>query len=1162
MPATRAKARSAAAPVRAPSATHRQRRSDREHEDAGPALVAHHDFAQVPIQAGALLQRAAAPGHPSARGGARQGEAPPIVHEVLRSPGAPLDGETRSFMEPRFAHDFSRVRVHADARAAESARQVGALAYAVKEHVVFAEGQHSPGTGAGQALMAHELAHVVQQAGSAPSALSARLPISNEGERHADALAEAAMAGRQPEVSSSSVAGAVLARKEEPAAAAAALFRERLERIDTLLSYGVFDWAITDAEATEAFELLRAMSPQEQAQALKQIRLDRLIDNLPQQLQAELAGIVAKAGGEATVQTQVVGILTYTFFDWIGFISEAEAKRALGLLEALTVEERDRVIVRIPRQKRRRLHNALPAEGKKRFLQMWDEYNERELERQRQEMHEIVPGDRYLIRVTLVELNETLEAFSPRGVPFDVDDEGYAYYAPLDTFVRLVGLRRAEAEKRVQAELTSKSGQKLRVELKPRPPGEASDEFAPPPPRRTPAPEPAAKPPQEEKPDPQAEQEREFLLIFKSQAAQLSALGERARKDRKLWPEWEREAEALDRFFKWYEANKNTPKFLKTDLASLLGQMKADATIRQIKRDVEKKFEEEKEARKYSPEAVKARMAKYDEFFNLALRLRGESARRFPYVIPVPSEGVDILVTGDPVRQSVLNQIADKLMEWTREHFRDDNFTTIDPNGVLLHILKGGYDKALRAADKAPLEHEVIDRGEIVPGKALAAFGKTVATGLAAVAIVGVAVGLGILSGGAALVLLGGLAAYAGVSSYLERRKDIETKGYDVPAPVTAVQAAGDVVGVSQLIEGITGEKLGTGERLKSAERSEQFGAGTGSVAVLLTGSRAFRFGQGIGQRARVALPGSVPETLEGVPLKDLESQYPKSRTVEAPVRNPNPGPREAAARAALPEELRVGFDRWVEQMRANPKRKVDIEKVLEAKTQKQIENICKKPAEDYHNAVKQAKADAERIPDAKRRSAGDPLRPSLKKNEWKDGVSIHYEKTPPDAAEIQHAREIQARTGEEVHLFGDTPSYKTYPGIDGTIGTPPRALQLKNLADPAYLKVHAHDAFVKAGQHGYSKVEVHLRVKGSTLAEVKAAWEAKPAHPRGAEIGWETKLSMARSRLELSRLVIEASDGVWVVEAPPPSPGLPAVPVNVPGEKGEQGKPGKAGGK
>src|SRR5713226_466146 len=56
---------------------------------------------------------------------------PSIVHDVLRSPGQPLDRETRAFMEPRFGQDFSAVRVHTDANAVESAHAVNALAYTV-----------------------------------------------------------------------------------------------------------------------------------------------------------------------------------------------------------------------------------------------------------------------------------------------------------------------------------------------------------------------------------------------------------------------------------------------------------------------------------------------------------------------------------------------------------------------------------------------------------------------------------------------------------------------------------------------------------------------------------------------------------------------------------------------------------------------------------------------------------------------------------------------------------------------------------------------------------------------------------------------------------------------------------------------------------------------
>jgi Domain of unknown function (DUF4157) len=93
--------------------------------------------------------------------------ATPPVHEVLRSPGQPLDAAARAEMESRFGHDFGQVRVHSGARAGESARAVDALAYTVGPDVVFASGRYRPDTSAGRALLAHELAHVVQQEGAA-----------------------------------------------------------------------------------------------------------------------------------------------------------------------------------------------------------------------------------------------------------------------------------------------------------------------------------------------------------------------------------------------------------------------------------------------------------------------------------------------------------------------------------------------------------------------------------------------------------------------------------------------------------------------------------------------------------------------------------------------------------------------------------------------------------------------------------------------------------------------------------------------------------------------------------------------------------------------------------------------------------------------------------
>jgi hypothetical protein len=119
---------------------------------------------------GKLQRRAASTGEPTT--------APPIVHEVLRSPGQPLDGATRAFMEPRFGHDFGRVRVHMDARAAASARAVNARAYTVGQDVVFAARQYVPETFEGRRLISHELAHVLQQSDNRNSSgLSASAPV-------------------------------------------------------------------------------------------------------------------------------------------------------------------------------------------------------------------------------------------------------------------------------------------------------------------------------------------------------------------------------------------------------------------------------------------------------------------------------------------------------------------------------------------------------------------------------------------------------------------------------------------------------------------------------------------------------------------------------------------------------------------------------------------------------------------------------------------------------------------------------------------------------------------------------------------------------------------------------------------------------------------------
>jgi murein DD-endopeptidase MepM/ murein hydrolase activator NlpD len=94
---------------------------------------------------------------------------PRLVHEVLSSPGRPLDAGTLFLMERRFSRDFSRVRLHSGATAEQSARDLNAQAYTVGTNIVFGAGQLAPETPRGQRLIAHELTHVVQQSGSTPA---------------------------------------------------------------------------------------------------------------------------------------------------------------------------------------------------------------------------------------------------------------------------------------------------------------------------------------------------------------------------------------------------------------------------------------------------------------------------------------------------------------------------------------------------------------------------------------------------------------------------------------------------------------------------------------------------------------------------------------------------------------------------------------------------------------------------------------------------------------------------------------------------------------------------------------------------------------------------------------------------------------------------------
>lgn len=119
--------------------------------------------------------------------------APPIVDEVLRSTGEPLEPATRAFMESKFRHNFSEVAIHSDAIAAESAESVDARAYTVGRHIVLGGGQPPLRSVEGQSLLAHELTHVVQQSRGGPAPqLSALAPHEDDARSAANAIAAGA----------------------------------------------------------------------------------------------------------------------------------------------------------------------------------------------------------------------------------------------------------------------------------------------------------------------------------------------------------------------------------------------------------------------------------------------------------------------------------------------------------------------------------------------------------------------------------------------------------------------------------------------------------------------------------------------------------------------------------------------------------------------------------------------------------------------------------------------------------------------------------------------------------------------------------------------------------------------------------------------------------
>jgi hypothetical protein len=124
----------------------------------------------------------------------------PLVQKVLRSPGQPLDNDTREFMESRFEYDFSKVRVHANTQASESAMALNARAYTVRQNIVFKEGEYKPRMAKGRELLAHELVHVMQQASAPVTNPLYTADVRNASEHEATTIAVQAISTGQKAV--------------------------------------------------------------------------------------------------------------------------------------------------------------------------------------------------------------------------------------------------------------------------------------------------------------------------------------------------------------------------------------------------------------------------------------------------------------------------------------------------------------------------------------------------------------------------------------------------------------------------------------------------------------------------------------------------------------------------------------------------------------------------------------------------------------------------------------------------------------------------------------------------------------------------------------------------------------------------------------------------
>ncbi|MCP4134167.1 MAG: DUF4157 domain-containing protein [bacterium] len=239
----------------------------------------------------------------------------------MQGGGQPFPESVGKYYQARFGYEFNNVRVHTGSKAHKLNRALNSRAFTIGNDIFFAKREYN-NSKEGKKLIAHELSHVIQQ--------------------------------------KQSVFHTAIQRKTVPKSSEAAA-----KKIESLLSYGVFDWEITDSDAIKALEILSNMPVAVQRSLIRRINIGRLKENLPNTHKPILARILTQAGGKAPKAVlnkleKINSFLSYSAFDWA--ITDADAKEAFRLIKFMSSLEQKRVIPIIDHQ---RLYENLPTKAER-----------------------------------------------------------------------------------------------------------------------------------------------------------------------------------------------------------------------------------------------------------------------------------------------------------------------------------------------------------------------------------------------------------------------------------------------------------------------------------------------------------------------------------------------------------------------------------------------------------------------------------------------------------------------------------------------------------------------------------------------------------------------------------------------------------------------------